>query len=374
MQPNVLITASTYSHICNFHLPYIYKFRELGYKVHVACGGKEMDIPDADAVFHLPFEKKMSAPGNFRAAAMLRGQIKRENYALVMTHTSLAAFFTRLAVLGMKKRPKVVNVAHGYLFGEESSALKTGVLLGAERLTAPVTDLLLTMNRWDYETACQNRLGAQVVNIPGIGVDFSRLDGVTGEDGAALRREFGIPGDAFVLICAAEFSARKNQSVLIRAMEQLPERVRLILAGSGAMLDECRRLAAELGVTERVLFPGYIQDMPRWYAMADAAVTASRSEGLPFNVMEAMYARLPVVASAVKGHEDLIIKDETGLLYPCGDHEECARQVQRLLDDPALRAELTLRARESVLQYRLERVLPLVMAEYEDVLAAKVSF
>ena len=99
---------------------------------------------------------------------------------------------------------------------------------------------------------------------------------------------------------------------------------------------------------------------------ANAAISASRSEGLPFNIMEAMYTGLPVVASAVKGHEDLIRDGETGLLYPYGDADACARAVLRLLDSPELREKLVRQARENVLQYGLERVLPLVTEQYES--------
>lgn len=69
-------------------------------------------------------------------------------------------------------------------------------------------------------------------------------------------------------------------------------------------------------------------------------VSASRSEGLPFNIMEAMYAGLPVAASAVKGHTDLIASGQTGLLYPYGDEGAFSRAVLWLLEHPAQAAAL----------------------------------
>ncbi len=71
----------------------------------MACGGAMRDIPYADAVYELPLAKSMTDPGNFRAARMLRAMMARESYDLVTTHTSLASFFTRWAVRGMKHRP-----------------------------------------------------------------------------------------------------------------------------------------------------------------------------------------------------------------------------------------------------------------------------
>ena len=94
-------------------------------------------------------------------------------------------------------------------------------------------------------------------------------------------------------------------------------------------------------------------------------MSSSRSEGLPFNVMEAMYLRLPVIASRVKGHVDLLRGGESGLLFAPGDENACAQQIMRLVEDPALGRALGQRAREDAEQYALEHVLPKVMACYE---------
>lgn len=365
MGKRVLITASVYRHIKNFHLPYINAFQEKGWTVHVACADAPEYIPGAECAFSIPFTKRMSAPQNFIASHRLRRLIRTYRYDLIVTHTALAAFFTRLAVKGMRDRPRVVNMVHGYLFDERTSGLKRAVLIGAEQFTAPETDLILTMNQWDYEAAQAMRLGREIDSVPGIGVDFARLDRVTPEQGWALRRELGIPSDAFVLIYGAEFSARKDQATLLRAMALLPPCVYLLLPGDGKLLDRCKALAEELGVAGRVRFPGHIADMTPWYSAADAAVSSSRSEGLPFNIMEAMYLGLPVVASRVKGHTDLLREGESGLLFAPGDEKACGLQIMRLVEDPKLGQALGLCAREDAEQYALEYVLPEVMACYE---------
>lgn len=368
MTRKVLFTASTFSHILNFHLPYLEYFRNRGWIVHVACGGESASVPYADKVIQLPFRKQMLAPGNFRSAAILRREIRQERYSLISAHTSLAAFFTRLAVKGMKERPPVANTVHGYLFDDNTPTLKRNILLAAERLTAPQTDLLLTMNRWDYELSQRYRLGKQVVQIPGVGVDFSRFERKKPEDSKDFRSDLGFPQDAFVLIYPAEFSRRKSQEVLIRALTKLPERAVLVLPGKGALLEPCKALAAQLKLEHRIVFPGQVLDMAPWYAMADAAVSASRIEGLPFNVMEAMYFGLPVAASEVKGHTDLITHGKTGWLYPYGDIAACADALRTLMESTPLRQALGRAAQESVTQYALEQVLPQVLCAYEGIL------
>lgn len=363
----VLFTASTYSHIRTFHLPYLRHFQEAGWSVHLGCAAPPEQVPYTDGVVNLPFKKKMSSPANFRAAWLLRKKILEENYSFICTHTSLAAFFTRLALLGMKKRPKVVCMAHGYLFDDETPKLKKKILLTAERLMARYTDLLLTMNRWDYETAKQYQLGTRVDKVPGIGVDFSKLSKLDSVQRQIRRQGLGISDNAIVLFYAAEFSSRKSQSVLIEAMTYLPSNIYLILAGDGALFSQCKELVSSLELDQRVIFPGYVRDIGTWYGLSDVAVSASRSEGLPFNVMEAMYAGIPVIASAVKGHDDLIEDGETGLLYPYGDAKECARQISRLISSLDLKEKLVRQAGENVLQYDLTQVLPIVIDQYQSV-------
>lgn len=364
MKRNVLLTASTDSHILNFHLPYIQAFVQQGWQVDVACKGTRQ-IPGARRVIQVPFEKSMSSPRNFAAMVQLRRQIKQEQYDLISTHTSLAAFFTRLAVLGLRHRPVVVNTVHGYLFDDQTSAHKRQILLKAEQLTAGCTDLLLAMNRWDYDTAVRYHLGKNVCLIPGIGVDFSRFSAST-SDRRALREQLGFDQDDFLFVYAAEFSKRKNQGDLIRTLPLVPEQIKLLLPGEGQLRDACMALAQELGVSHRVVFPGQIREMAPWYAAADGAVSSSRSEGLPFNLMESMYFGLPILASEVKGHTDLITNGETGLLYPYGDTKACAAGMNLLYRDRELGTRLSQNEQEAVRQYDLERVLPQVLAHYVE--------
>ena len=94
------------------------------------------------------------------------------------------------------------------------------MMLAAEKLTAPVTDRVIAMNAADYELARRERLGGRISFTDGMGVDFGKFDGA---DRTRARRELGFSDGQFVILCAAEFSRRKNQSMLIKAAAELPE-------------------------------------------------------------------------------------------------------------------------------------------------------
>lgn len=364
----ILFVASTFSHIRNFHLPYLEAFAQQGWAVDVACGGAVMELPHVRHAYSISLEKSMSSPRNFAAAHQLRRLIREQGYDLISCHTALASFFVRLAVMGMRRRPKVACTCHGYLFDQDTTALKRTILSAAEALTAPVTDLLMTMNQWDTQYAQAHKLGKKVAYIPGMGLDPDKLPAIPPQEGAQLRAELDIPADAFVLLFAGEFSHRKSQPVLLKALAQLPDQVYLLLPGQGSELEDCQQLARELGVESRVRFPGQVSDMPVWYAACDTVVSASRIEGLPFNLMEAMYYGLPIVASDVKGHNDLLAPQRAGLLYPYGDDAACAQQIGTLVAQPQLRHALSATAQQAVTPYLLPTVLPQVLGQYQQLL------
>ena len=362
MSRKLLFTASSYEHIEKFHVPYLIKLREKGWEAHVVGAGMPSKVSFSDRSFNLTFNKHEWLIENLGTVVFLRKLMLQEQYDLVITHTTLGAFITRLAVLGVRQRPRVIYVCHGYLFSNDMSWHKNLILKMAERRTAGVTDLLLTMNLYDYRAAVRARYGRRIELIPGIGLDFKKLGKRKIEDRERLRKQYEISDTDTVLIYAAEFSGRKSQVVLIRAMAFLPQDMILVLPGNGKLFDSCAELAR--GLNRRVIFPGYVTDIHAWYSMADIAVSSSRSEGLPFNIMEAMYLGLPVVASAVKGHVDLIEHNKNGLLFKYGDSRQCADQILKLASDPHLQKRLSENAKNSLGQYSLDEVLPQIMAYY----------
>ena len=218
------------------------------------------------------------------------------------------------------------------------------------------------MNACDDKIARDNRLcRGKVVLIPGMGVPRARYAPASDDERAGARRALGIRDGDLALLCAAEFSPRKNQRVLLEALSRLPEDVVLLLPGDGALLTECRALAEKLGILDRVRFPGHVSDVTPWLRAADACVSVSRSEGLPFHVMEAMGCALPCVLSRVKGHEDLLSGGKCGLLVPYGGPAALAAAVEELRRDPELRRRLGAQGAERRKEYARDAVLPQVL-------------
>ena len=364
----ILYAASTFGHLKNFHLPYIQALHEEGHQIWCAAQGDSGFMPAYATCVELPFTKSYSSPCNISVVRSVARLMRRERFDVVLTHTSLAAFFVRLGiVLAGKGSTRVVNTVHGYLFDDASSPAKRAMLLGAEKLVAPVTDLVVTMNCCDTVIAAEHGLGREpVVQVPGMGVPLDGLRPAALEEKRTARQELGLPQDAFVLLCAAEFSGRKNQGLLIEALAQLPPSVLLALPGTGERLGSCRDLAASRGVAARVLFPGHVNDLASWRAASDLCVSSSRSEGLPFHVIEAMACGLPAVLTQVKGHEDLVCPGENGLLFPFGDASACADCIRGLFLDRLRVKTMGEKAVASAKPYDLASVQPQLLELYRS--------
>lgn len=371
MTGKILYCASTASHLLNFHLPYLRAFHEMGYEVWAAVD-KEAPVPHADHVVALPFRKKITSPENIRAVFAARKLMKEQKFDLVSTHTMLASAIIRAAILLLRKKPKVVCTVHGYLF-HESDGLKKWIYLLPEKLCARVTTVLMVMNREDYKIAERRRLYKdRLVSIDGMGIDLAKFSPITPEERSSAREEMGIGKDDFVFVYAAEFSKRKNQAFLIRSFAEISVEypgMRLLLAGTGNLLGECKSLACNLGVEDRIRFPGYVKNMRRLYSACDTCVSVSRIEGLPFNVMEAMACGLPVVLSDIKGHRDLICSEKSGFLFT--DAKAMKKQMKELAENrtvyDSVRGEGLLRVRK----YDIEVVFQQIMDYYKECLSER---
>lgn len=307
----VLMAASESSHFKNFHIPYIRYLLDNGVEVHTASNG-EFSL---DGVVHtrLSFRKKLLSPANIAVIFKLARLIRRERYDAVYTNSTLAGFVGRMAViLSGSKRTQCRHICHGYLFDDDGS-FHSKIYLMFEKLIRARTSLLAVMNADDLRIAEKYRLGKEIVFLDGMGLDGEKFPPIPADRIAEQRERFGTDNTLF--LCVGEFSPRKNQSVILRAFARLKRTdCRLIFAGDGAMLDECKALANTLGIADKTFFLGHCTDMNKLYRACDCLISASRYEGLPFNVMEALYCGETVLPSDVKGNRDLSDK-----VYPYND-------------------------------------------------------
>lgn len=354
----VLMIASESSHFRNFHVPYIEYLLDKGVEVHTAANG----VFGHEGVVHttLGFKKKITSPANFRVIFRLASLIRRERFDAVYTNSTLAGITGRMAAkLSGVKSAKCRHICHGYLFNDDGSK-RSRVYLMCEKMVRKRTELLAVMNKADVEIANKYALGREVVFLNGMGLDANRFPMLPAEEIAAQRERLGAADGGVLFLCVGEFSARKNQSAIIEAFAKLKRTdCKLVFAGEGELLEQCRAQARELGVGDKTVFLGHCDNVNLLYRACDCLISASRFEGLPFNVMEALYCGEDIMVSNVKGNCDLA--EDFGAVYPFGDTERLTELMEK--------AEPAKRARTLPERYLLENVLKenIAVLKYDEI-------
>jgi glycosyltransferase involved in cell wall biosynthesis len=356
-----------------FLVPFARHFRALGWCVDALSNGAAEDeriAGDFDHRFDISWSRNPLDPGNLLGSPkMVRRIVAEGGYDIVHVHTPIAAFVTRLALRRLPRgvRPRIVYTAHGFHFYRGGSPLTNALYRLMERVAAPWTDYLVTINDEDYDAA--RRLGgidsSRVRRIPGIGVDTALFapDAVPPDDAAEVRRGLGVAEDAFALTMIAEFAALKRHAFVLDGLARVTDpRVVLVLVGAGPLEASLRARAAALGVEERVRWAGYRRDVPDILAASDALVLASEREGLPRSVLEAMSSGRPVIGTRTRGIVDAL-GTGTGWIVAKHDAAALAAAIDAAAADPAEAARRGLAARARV---EAEFALPRIIEAYEE--------
>lgn len=323
MEKRILFTANLDSFFTKFLIPQLKWFKDHGYEVHIATKKEGIEIPYCDQIFNVDFARGLSVGQNIHSYKQMVEILNNNQYELISCHTPFGGAVTRLAAGKCRaNHTRVVYMAHGFHFYKGASWLKNLLFYTAEKYLAKYTDAIITINREDYEIA-STKFKTDVAYVEGVGLDPAKFEfPFDEEEKFELRKSFGIKKNDFVMIYPAELLPRKRQDWLLKTLAPLMKTHKdfhLLLPGNDSMNGYCQKLTQELELEEQVHFLGFRRDVPMLIKMSDLAVTAAYQEGLPVNVMEAIYVGLPVVATKCRGNSDLIFQGKNGYLVDLND-------------------------------------------------------
>lgn len=367
MKKVLFVATTAKSHINTFHLPHIKFFKNKGWSVHVATNGDEK-VLFADREFCLPISRNPFRIGNIFAVFDLIRIMKNEKYDLVSSHTPMGGVIARIAAF-FAKTSCIIYMAHGFHFYNGAPFFNKFYKV-IEEILARVTDVIITMNEEDFKAAEKFTLrkNGKVYKIPGIGVGTKKISNAS-TDKKIKRIQLGIKENEIVILNTAEMIKRKNQKTILKAFAKINcDNAILLICGRGRLEKKLKLLSKKLGISYKVKFLGFREDIPEILAISDIFVLSSFHEGLPLAVIESMAAGIPVICSDIRGNNDLIIENENGFLLDCKDINGFAEKIDLLCNDKFLRNKLGQKNKRAVSMYDIENVLLAMEKIYAQIL------
>lgn len=339
MKKVLYVATVVKTHIMEFHIPYLKMFKEKGWETSVAAKNdyenlNDCSIPYCDHYYDIPFERFPIKRKNIQAYKLLKKIIEEEHFDIIHCHTPVGAMLARLAAKDVRNNgTKVIYTAHGFHFYTGAPLINWILYYPVERWLAHYTDVLITINKEDYERAKKFKV-RQVEYIPGVGIDVEKFY-PNPCDRDKKRQELGINSDDIVLLSVGELNENKNHRLIIELLPYLKNNIFYVICGKGPLMEEYINLANKLGIQKRLKLMGYVNDTPNYYRIADLFVFPSKREGLPVSIMEAMASGLPIIATDIRGSRDLL-GDSSNVLFSLDDDRDyIIKSINKLLKNRA---------------------------------------
>ncbi len=291
----------------------------------------------------------------FSGTSKLLGVIRDYRPDIIKTWLYDANIIGRLAHLWNSEIPLITTLhAPDYepdmIRASNWSPTKVEGLRQIDKLTARLTNPNFAACSHYVKKSFQKRLNLADSQIKVIynGTDPEPLKCDKG-DAQRIRHDLEIPADGFVYLTVGRIDVAKNHALLLRVFPQVLSAVpqaHLVIVGTGVLEQELKGLAGTLGISRRVHFLGMRNDIAACLEMADVFVFPTLAEGFGLALVEAMFKQLPCVASNIEALREVLIDNETGLLFNPNDPDELVEAMRKLFLEPELRQRLVRQALE----------------------------
>ena len=332
-----ILYVTTISNTVNaFLIPHIEMLINEGYDVDVAFNVEHEVKPEiykmGCKIYSIPFQRSPLSKGNLRAYKNLRKLIVTEGYDLVHTHTPVASAIVRLVCKNLNS-VRVFYTAHGFHFYKGAPFLNWLVYYPVEKYLAKYTDVIITINKEDFDRAKRKFKAKKIEYMPGVGIELEKIFDLK-VDKKLKRKEIGVPKEAFVILSVGEINKNKNHEKMIRALANThnPD-IHYVICGEGVLKNRLLELAKKLKIQNRVHFLGFRNDVMDIYKTVDLFVFPSYREGLSVALMEAMASGLPCVVSNIRGNSDLIENEKGGFLVDPSDVNEFSNMISKYIEN-----------------------------------------
>lgn len=347
-----IITKSNWGGAQRYVFDLVTNLPKSQYEVVVACGGGGplvSRLAEANIrVIPVPFLKRnINSVKEIFALVSLWKIFRAERPHIIHLNSSkvggLGALAGRLAGV-----PLIIFTAHGWPFAEDRQFAVAALIWFFSWCTALFSHSVIVLSKKDFWMSQKFPLVAKdkFVFIPN-GVSETSLKFLSQSE-ARRALKITLPPSLVLIGSITEFTPNKGIRFLISALQELPPKVNLALIGDGEEKKDLMRFAEQCGIEDRVHFLGFRIDGARYLKAFDIFAFPSIKEGLPYAILEASLAELPIVATTTGGIPDILTDKKTALLVPPKDSHALAKALKKFIQSDELCEQLAQAAHQHV--------------------------
>lgn len=313
---------------------------------------------------------------DIRAYFWLKRKMRKLEIDIVHTHTSKAGVIGRLAAYSLNT-PVIIHSTHGLIYNVDANIpgvkgrIAISIFKRLEIFVGKFTSHLITLSENETGDAIKLKLiNSSAVSAVSNGILLDSFSKIKREPNSWKSRHvrLGIAG---------RLNAEKGHDILIRAVRNLCEKfpgISLKIAGDGPLLKDLQSLVNECGLSENVIFCGFLEDMAAFLEEIDIFVLSSHYEGFGIVLVEAMAAGLPIVATDVGGVREVLNDGQNSIIVPSGSEGELTLGIEYFLQNPSIAYDYGRHGREAAIKkYSLSKMVDAHRDIYNSFYTKKVD-
>ena len=317
-----------------------------GVDVGVACGVERSGAPLVDRLTTLGVDvspirslgRDIRVLGDIKSFVELIKILKKVRPDIIHLHSSKIGLLGSLAgrICGVKK---IIFTAHGAVFEEDRNIFFKYILRYLAYLTAVLCHKTICVSQKDFDIYPKLFIKGKLVVIKnGISEPLFLAKSV-----AIDKLTINSSEDGLIIGTISELHPNKGHTYLLRAAKILKEsniKFQIHILGDGELFDELNAFINNNELSKNVFLHGFVVGAPQYLKSFDVFILSSIKEGLPYAILEAGLASLPIIGTNVGGIPEIIIDHETGLLVKSKDPVGIANAIKELSADKDLRVKL----------------------------------
>ena len=351
-----LVVTHVSGFVPQFEMNNVRLLQEIGYEVHYASNFQNVSygidnrrLEDTGIICHQvdftrsPYDIKQHKI----AIKQMQMLLEKESFTIMHCHTPVGAALARIVAKPYRKQGlKVIYTAHGFHFYKGAPWKYWLMFYPVEFALSKVTDVLITINKEDFERAkrfCKFSK-TKVEQIHGVGLDLAYWSGKDLNLGEReqmrmqVRKQLGIQEKEIAILSVGELIPRKNHEEVIRKLAEKKKKgeknFRYFICGQGVLKEFLQDLIMQSNLAKEVTLLGYRTDIRRLLYGMDLFVFPSKQEGMPVALMEAVAAGLPIKASDIRGNREVIADSKDGKGLPDKyDIKQISKTMRRIYED-----------------------------------------